>query len=340
MTKIEWTEKTWNPIVGCSKVSPGCANCYAERMAKRLQAMGKPGYYEVVNERGHWTGNVNLRYDLLDAPLHWRKPRMVFVNSMSDLFHPDVPDEFIAQVWAMMLSANWHTYQILTKRPERMAALIPNLFFNAGTGEPYISPNIWLGVSVENQQAADERIPLLLQTPAAVRFVSCEPLLGKLHIADWLTERYGCGGEPANAGCVECGWQLNKLGWVIVGGESCPDARPMHPDWARSLRDQCQAEGVPFFFKQWGEWLPVCPQYSEDGSEEHLDDLSLYGHQICLGNRGTVYSEDQGLERVYWCGYQPDPGQNPWFMERVGKKQAGRMLDGQEWSQYPEARHA
>ncbi len=210
-SKIEWTDATWNPVTGCDKISPGCQRCYAERMAKRLQAMG------VAKYRNGFA--VTLHPDTLAMPLRWRQPRAIFVNSMSDLFHPKVPDEFIAAVFDVMARAHWHRYQILTKRPERLASLNSRLPWPAQVG---------LGVSVENGKYA-HRIDQLRETGAAVKFLSLEPLLGPLP-------------------------NLNLAGihWVIVGGESGPGAREMQPDWARDIRDQCLDAGVPFHFKQWG----------------------------------------------------------------------------------------
>ena len=210
-SKIEWTDATWNPVTGCSKVSPGCKRCYAERLSKRLKATGMAKY------RNGFA--VTLHPDTLDIPLRWRKPRSIFVNSMSDLFHAEVPDEFIAAVFDVMDRAHWHRYQVLTKRPERVASLDSWLPWPA---------QIWQGVSVENADYA-HRIDLLRATSAAVKFLSLEPLLGPLP-------------------------NLNLAGidWVIVGGESGPGARPMQPDWARDIRDQCQAADIAFHFKQWG----------------------------------------------------------------------------------------
>lgn len=239
MTKIEWVinpdgsqGKTWNPVTGCSKVSSGCKNCFAEVMANRLKAMGKSEYQDVVDEQGHWTGRVTLVPARLDEPLRWRKPRRVFVNSMSDLFHPDVPEEFIVKIFARMTGLTEHTFQVLTKRPERM-----HDFINRRV--PYIAdwPNIQLGTSVENQRAADDRIPWLLKTPAAVRFLSCEPLLGPIDLHAW------------NQSAFRDGPQIS---WVIVGGESGPNARLMEEEWAISLVRQCQEAGVPVFVKQMG----------------------------------------------------------------------------------------
>ena len=211
---IEWTEATWNPVTGCTQVSPGCAHCYAKRFAERFR--GVPGHpYEQGFE-------VVQRPERLDQPLRWKRPRTIFVNSMSDLFHEAVADGFVASVFEVMERAERHTFQVLTKRPERAAALAPSL--------PW-PPNVWLGVSVENQRWT-ARVDALREIPAAVRFLSCEPLLGPLAL------------------------DLEGVGWVIAGGESGPRARPMDIAWARGVRDQCLASGVPFFFKQWGEHGP------------------------------------------------------------------------------------
>lgn len=209
-SSIEWTQATWNPVTGCTKVSPGCKHCYADRLAHRLKAMGNPRYV-----RGF---EVTLHEDLIYLPLRWRQPLLIFVNSMSDLFHEVVPLDFIQSVFTTMRSAHWHTFQILTKRAERLAEIAPFL--------PW-SQNIWMGVSIERQDYV-WRIDYLRQVPAAVKFLSCEPLLGPLDL------------------------DLSAIDWVIVGGESGPGARPMNLDWARSIREQCQAVGVPFFLKQLG----------------------------------------------------------------------------------------
>lgn len=209
-SSIEWTEATWNPVTGCTKVSEGCKHCYAERMAKRLTAMGNPRYANGFN--------VTLHPDLIDAPRKWAKPRKIFVNSMSDLFHKDVPLDFIQKVFQTMNETPQHTYQVLTKRPERAAELSSYLNF---------TPNIWMGTSVENQRVI-ERMDYLKKVPAQIRFLSCEPLLGPLDL------------------------ELSNIHWVIVGGESGPGARPMEADWVRSIRDQCHEQNVAFFFKQWG----------------------------------------------------------------------------------------
>mgnify|MGYP006286602513 CR=1 FL=1 len=210
-SRIEWTESTWNPVTGCTKVSEGCANCYAERMARRLQAMGQKNYRNGFK--------VTCHDHLLGYPLHWKKPRMVFVNSMSDLFHESVPDEFIFQVFEVMRKAHWHAFQILTKRDRRLRSM---------AGQLEWSPNVWMGVTVENQRCT-YRIDALQRTPAAVKFLSLEPLLTPI---------------PSLT--------MDGIDWVIVGGESGPGARPMEKQWVEDIRDQCLEHAIPFFFKQWG----------------------------------------------------------------------------------------
>ncbi|MGQ7280007.1 DUF5131 family protein [Brevibacillus thermoruber] len=211
MSSIEWTEATWNPVTGCTKISEGCRHCYAAIMAKRLEAMNNPRYQNGFN--------VTLHHDLIDLPLRWKKPRKIFVNSMSDLFHRDVPFEFILSVFQIMEKASWHTFQILTKRSDRLAELAPAL--------PW-PKNVWQGVSVENERVV-HRIDDLRRVPAYVRFLSLEPLIGPLNNLD-----------------------LTGIHWVIVGGESGPGARPMKEEWVRSIMHQCKEQNVAFFFKQWG----------------------------------------------------------------------------------------
>jgi protein gp37 len=339
-TTIEWTDSTWNPVTGCTKVTPGCDNCYAETFAERWR--GTPGHHF---ENGF---DLTLRPNALTMPLRWRKPRKVFVNSMSDLFHKDIPDEYIARVFAVMALTTQHTYQVLTKRHGRMRSLLNSSDFRLACEtaqaelindestpmsyyereqktsqwwSDFAKPlrNVWLGVSVEDQQRADLRIPALLETPAAVRFLSCEPLLGPvdLHLpVDHSThERDHIDGTPWPQ-CLDCSTQDTSvdwtvpdgpgIGWVIVGGESGRNARPMSPDWARDLRDQCQTANVPFFFKQFGEYQPTDrmaigrPQKGHALVGDPIDDL---GHR--------------------------------WEMRRVGKKAAGRELDGRTWNQVP-----
>jgi protein gp37 len=228
-TEIAWTDSTWNPVSGCTPASPGCDHCYAARLAKRLPA---------AHQQGRSFSDVVCHEERLDVPLHWRKPRRVFVCSMGDLFHELVPFDFIDAVFDVMSSEGGmhHTYQVLTKRPARMLE-----FLEAYYVRDLVPPlgNVWLGVTAEDQQRADERIPLLLRCPAAVRFISVEPMLG-----------------PVN--------RIWPLDWIICGGESGPRARPMHPYWVRSLRDQCKTAGVPFFFKQWGEY--VAWSIADDGT--------------------------------------------------------------------------
>lgn len=210
-SRIEWTESTWNPVTGCTKISAGCAHCYAERMAKRLLAMGQPNYRNGFE--------VTCHPQALEMPLRWKKSKMIFVNSMSDLFHKKVPIRFIEEIFFTMNEARWHTFQILTKRADRLVQLSSRFKW---------TPNIWMGVTVENADHVD-RIDCLREIPAAVRFLSLEPLLGPLPELN-----------------------LSNIDWVIVGGESGPGARPMDPEWAIDLRDQCLAANVAFFFKQWG----------------------------------------------------------------------------------------
>lgn len=318
-TGIEWTDATWNPVTGCDKVSPGCDHCYAETFAERWRGT-----------RGHYfeTGfDVQPRPDKLALPLRWTKPRKVFVNSMSDLFHDRVPDEYIARVFAVMALAEQHTFQLLTKRHGRMKSLLRGRPFQQQVWEAWSTldtpkgcptleyaeypdwplPNVWLGVSAEDQKRADLRIPALLDTPAAVRFVSAEPLLGPIDLH----------ADPIGKDSV---FWIGHLDWVIVGGESGPSARPMHPDWARSLRDQCIGAGVPFLFKQWGDWVP--------------ERLGLHG---C--NAPAAFLSTGGQVRLLVDGkpaHAPFAPAGDMTIRRVGKKRAGRELDGRTWDQYPE----
>jgi len=224
MSKIEWTDVTWNPVAGCTIATSGCTNCYAMRMAARLEAMDTPKYQGLTRKSGDryvWTGKIVQDEKSLMAPLKWRKPRTVFVNSMSDLFHPAVDETFIAKVWAVMQTTPQHTYQILTKRPERMAeTLLSNKF--------EVLDNVWLGTSVEDSTVV-ERIASLRKVPAKIRFVSFEPLIGSVAQAD-----------------------LTNIDWAIVGGESGPRARPMPIEWVDEIEDLCRIYGAAFFFKQWG----------------------------------------------------------------------------------------
>jgi protein gp37 len=221
---IEWTEATWNPIAGCALVSPGCTNCYAMRMAARLQAMGMAKYAGTTRKSGRrhvWTGRINIDSASITAPLNWRKSKRIFVNSMSDLFQDGVQEEFVRRIWDIMEQAHWHSFQLITKRPQRMLEMVSDQNFP-------LLPNLWLGVSVENDAHLD-RIGILRRVPARVRFISFEPLLGPIVAPD-----------------------LTDIHWAIVGGESGPRARPMQAWWVEALRDACERQHVAFFFKQWG----------------------------------------------------------------------------------------
>lgn len=290
-TKIEWCEESWNPITGCTPISEGCRNCYAKRMANRLR--GRYGY------PADDPFKVTFHSDRLEQPAKWRKPRIIFVCSMGDLFHKKVTDAQIDQIFKMMThlmsGMAHHTYIILTKRPERILT---------GHVEHFAKwPNIWLGITCENQYAADERIPILLQIPAAVRFVSIEPMLSEINL-EMALEKF----QPLNPDLSK---KPAPVKWVIVGGESGPGARPMHPDWTRSIRDQCQVAGVPFFFKQWGSWSP-------DHKPDWDNPRVMY-----LNRDGTEGNFDIGAKEV------------PKAMINIGKKKAGRILDGQTWDEYP-----
>lgn len=319
-TGIEWTDATWNPITGCSVVSAGCKHCYAMKLAgTRLQHHpSRAGLTQFTNNGPVWTGEVRFNEQWIDQPMKWTRPRMIFVCAHGDLFHESVPFEWIDKVFAVMALADQHIFQVLTKRPERMLQYFQSFKtpeaeqrgwnvsewawhkFNTGISSelniaqiPKGLPNVWIGVSVENQETSDERIPLLLQTPAAVRWISAEPLLGSVDL--------GLLGTLPRSQHTNYTQTHDLLHWVVCGGESGSSARPMHPDWARSLRDQCQAAGVPFLFKQWGEWAPNC---------------------LCRKSTGCVEIP------------RPQPGKMG-CMFRCGKKGAGRLLDGIQHDGYP-----
>lgn len=333
-SKIEWTDATWNPITGCSVVSPGCTNCYAMRLAgtRMKNHWSRKGLTSDSKAGPVWNGEVRFNDPWLTQPLAWGRPRMIFVCAHADLFHESVPDEWIDRVFAMMALAPQHTYQILTKRSERMHKWAVDRFTNGCRGaiehrarqiardanihipagktmaspEPF--PHIWMGVSAEDQARADDRVPTLLDTPAAVRWVSAEPMLGPLDLTN--LRRYNANGKPwidALRGLVtrgdylarsptECSFntrtqcappEMPPIDWVVAGGESGPAARAVHPGWLRSLRDQCKAAGVAFNFKQWGEFAP------------------------------------------------DDPAATHTAVRRVGKKAAGRLLDGITHDEFP-----
>lgn len=357
-SKIEWCDHTWNPWIGCTRVSAGCTNCYAMLLAgtRMKNHPSRAGLTRESGGRPVWTGDVRFNEQWLDQPLRWRRPRRIFVCAHGDLFHERVPDEWIDRVFAVMALCPQHTFQVLTKRPERMreyfghpahrvriccqAELVRHPAWHpepSPASDDWPLPNVWLGVSVEDQAAADARVPILLDTPAAKRFVSAEPLLGPVDLTPWLALCHaardgecnwsGCpqarDGEPHRSGrhcpmdrhpddpCDEV-WSLD---WVIVGGESGPGARPMHPDWARSLRDQCAAAGVPFFFKQWGEWRP----FSFDGPERRTD-------WMILSTDGLIDLPDWRV---------PDEDAGECAVVRCGKKAAGRLLDGRTHEEVP-----
>lgn len=287
-TKIEYLNFTWSPVTGCSPVSAGCEHCYARRM----------------HERGLWTSEIKpfseviLHPYRLDEPLRRKKGARIGVAFMGDLFHEKVPDSFITSVFFTMSECPAHMFVVLSKRAQRMQQFLSAYRMASGFGPdgPWPLPNVWLGVSVEDQPSADERIPLLLQTPAALRYVSYEPALGPV---DFHFGRLH--GTPGDEGPTNLYTPKDRISWVICGGESGPGARPMNPDWARSLRDQCQASGVPYYFKQWGEWA---------------------GYGQATKANGSDFSEahrwDSGIVSL-----------------RVGKKAAGCTLDGREWKEMP-----
>lgn len=299
-SKIEWTDATWNPVTGCTEISSGCKNCYAKGMAKRLKAMGQHKYRNEFK--------VTTHPESLDEPLKWKKPRRIFVCSMSDLFHEFVPFFFIKDIWNIASKARQHTFTILTKRPERMLAFTKWMAAADHISAAHWPRNVYLGVTAENQERFDERWQYLKNIPAAVKLISYEPGLGSLVLpADFL--------------------ELGKRAWVICGGESGPGARPLHPDWVRSLRDQCKAARVPFFFKQHGEW--------REARREELE------HEAAFGTKQSGWISlagdyaDQGREE------EPDPvwdREGATLVVRVGKKKAGRELDGVIHSAMPETK--
>ncbi len=304
-TGIEWTQATWNPVRGCQRVSEGCRNCYAEIVAKRFSGPGL-AYEGLVDHNGRWNGVIRPVPEHLEDPIRWKRPRKIFVNSMSDLFHPNLADVHINNVWSVMEKARHHTYQILTKHPDRMLAWVTEFkrWFDYAAGPGVFEQrfaHVQLGVSVETQAAADDRIPFLIHTPATVRFISAEPLLSSVDLTNIPYASIGGAMHRMDALRGYGGWSTprweHRIHWVIVGGESGHGARPMHPAWARSLRDQCAAAGTAFFFKQHGEWL----------------------------HRGTTEKKwPSGVVTV-----EDD-------YERIGKRAAGRLLDGREHSEFPE----
>lgn len=382
-THIEWTDETWNPMIGCDRVSPGCQGCYAITTARIRESNPNPkvaaafaGTVHRTEDRVDWTGQVNLLHDRLTQPLRWKTRRKIFVNSMSDLFHQAVPDHFIAQVFAVMALTPHHTYQILTKRHARMRSLLTSSAFRLACenaqdtlmGDPatpgiprhkrdayrkkwwsdFAQPlkNVWMGVSVENQEWADIRIPALLDTPAAVRWISAEPLLGPIDLFGKVvrghrpTLTYWLDGRPipGETRTTDTGLQMTgfatgpKLDWVVCGGESGPGAHPMHPQWARKLLTQCHHSNVPFLFKQWGQWGPMAPL---------VDGKFAFGGGMTMADDGTLYQPDDlnypdGAR--YAEAMRADHGRaHLTAMYSLGKKAAGRELDGQIYDGYPRA---
>lgn len=327
---IEWTDHTFNPWLGCVKVSDGCKHCYAETLMDKRYGRVKWG---PTGER------------VRTSPANWRKPYQwdkqakaegrryrVFCASLADVFEAKPDQQGDLNRWrtdlGVMIENTPHLdWLLLTKRPENVNHLAQYMFDGG------LPSNVWIGTSVENQEQADKRIPELLKIPAAVRFLSCEPLLGKILLDDgcnsWLSCRSDSPEYPEDdSNYEECcesyavgGSHFHGIDWVIVGGESGPHARPMHPDWARAIRDQCQEAGVPFFFKQWGAYEPVTPLY--EGRDDEMEDGR--GDLVCMSSGGYVYQD--------YDGQPSDP--NSWLMERVGKKAAGRILDGRTWDEFP-----
>ncbi len=355
-TGIEWTDLTWNPTRGCSRVSPGCEHCYAETIAHRLK---KPGMaFEALTTSGRWNGKIELVPEKLDEPLRLRKPSRIFVNSMSDLFHEDVPDEYIDRVFAVMGIAERHTFQVLTKRPKRMRAYVDSLERRwsyatsaSSTGRqvhldhathpgPYQRawpfPNVWLGVSAENQATADERIPLLLDTPAAVRFVSAEPLLGAIDLKDIRVPPSESFNDLLRVDSLEgltysdTGPLLDQedphLDWVVVGGEAGPKARPCHIEWMLAIVNECLATDTRIFVKQVGR-VPVQRGNNKSGPAAILEQGRIDG-QWPLGTRFGNPTGDVALN-----------GRVAILKDREGRAVA-EWPDVLRWQEYPEPRVA
>ena len=367
-TKIEWVKnpdgtagKTWNPITGCTKISPGCANCYAERMACRQACMGNKSYQSVIHWRsdvsgldypgharkaagdcrGHWNGKIAVVKDRFDEPLHWRKPCNIFVCSMADLFHDDVPDDVIDRVFGVMAHCEQHVFQLLTKRSARLLRYmsqwessrtvpVPSGQPRNNFLQPWPLPNVWAGVTVESGDYLS-RLGDLMATPAAVRFVSLEPMLGSVDLRNWL------GNPIVRRMDRESGAGCGFLDWVICGGETGPGARPMNPAWVRDLRDQCVSANVPFFFKGWGEWAPLPEPFTYtpavgSGNREYNLALGRYRKK----HHATLLLDDRPEG---WPPYMIREGtgltDGEGGMACVGKKRAGRLLDGREWNQMP-----
>ncbi len=419
MTHIQWTDETWNPVVGCSIVSKGCTNCYAMKMAARLEAMHNAGQTGLAQYAGTtqpskagpvWTGKIGIAPDsVITKPLRTRRPTKWFVNSMSDLWHPDVPDALMDRVFAIAALTPQHIYQILTKRQDRMREYLTNPAFAGRIARvildmviadpkamggivedlmnsdrwPVVSigdpedpsdillgqttlPNVWLGVSVEDQATADERIPVLLNTPAALRWISAEPLLGPIDLTRICllpkvegSIRAGIhidalGGKYVESGLAYIGdWDVDgpcpvgapalKLDWVVAGGENGP--RPMHPSWPKALRDQCAGAGKPFFFKQWGSWKPICEGPNDWSARYYRSNRRARAHQdqdniddvhgkTCTVPSTTLHNDGVTHGPADRCAYAA--GKEGMLMFKIGKKAAGDLLDGVQHHNWPE----
>lgn len=361
-SKIEWTEATWNPITGCSVTSPGCKHCYAMRLAggRMKNHPSRIGLTQPTDAGPVWTGEVRFNEQWLGDPLRWRRPRMIFVCAHSDLFHEDVPDEWIDRIFAVMAMCEDHTFQVLTKRPQRMREYVCDVMKNQSSfnriadaavriaespcasslvEERMADPldNVWLGVSVEDQKRADERIAPLLNTPAAIRWISAEPLLGPIDfnaLSDSCENLNALTGLRENPfGDVVSRRFGTKLDWVVVGGESGPGARPMHPHWAENVIRDCTAADVPLHFKQWGAWVPALqfPPGIDDDPEQSRFASVVWD--------GSGWDETNGAwddcEQWRIAERGDDPEQQ---MFRVGKGLAGRTIGGVVHDGFPEAR--
>ena len=334
-TRIAWADATINPAYGCSKISPACDHCYAAAQAPRLGALT-----EGTVKNGNWTGKFNLFPGRMKQARAWKRPRRIFIGSMTDIFHENVPDAFLDEVFGHMALAYWHTFLLLTKRPDRMHQYLSRRYMPGAIGDavvrigekegsplylpkpviPWPFPNVWLGCTVENQDMAEKRIPDLLACPAALHFISAEPLLGGLDLGKWLAPPFESGVMHMGMNEVVAGDPL--LGWVIGGAESGRNARPWCPDWARSLRDQCKDAGVPFMWKQNGEWAPYDRATGIIPTKEN-------GHSW-----GTIDVDGNFFpSTTAWTG---DNGETEFAMVRVGKERAGHLLDGVEHMEFPE----
>lgn len=360
-SKIEWTGRSdWNPVRGCSRVTEACVNCYAEIMAARFSKPGMwgHGFAKMVtlpdsSVDHRWTGKVELQEDRLTIPLRWRKPSLVFPNSTSDFFHEKLSFSAIDRLHATMALTPHLTYQILTKRPARAREYYSDratpdrvkveMWKLSERRTDYLHGgwplrNIWLGTSVHDQESANEFIPQLLNTPVALRFISAEPLLGPIDLMmlgkggpKIIDALQGCIGTSVGDGEYDGAQPCAKLGWVITGGESGHHARPMHPDWARSLRDQCKDAGVPFFFKQWGEWLPW-NHFRISGIEDgEPDQPTRFSTKQWIGDRW----EDEGYPS--WIDSSDGAIDDDQCVGRVGKDKSGAILDGVEHKNFPAA---